>query len=252
MTISKVTPEEAKQYLKRFEGTVPLVIYPQSPYPRKCQPTFIESEINLEYGLYQIQNIEPNKQYKIIAGFEKARLEDFVNFDWLMGGGGIPDLFNKRLVDKMQKVCPNDFIALPVTLINLSDKVEPYQNNDFYVVNASNTIDAIDREKSKIHYYNAQVVMGRVKKKVYKEDPWQGHLIAFDSIGTGMIYHPKLAKELYPSKQFTFLTPEEDNYWHGEGFAANYNKDTWLDWLRTINTMTYPGSRLLKSADWGK
>ena len=65
---------------------------------------------------------------------------------------GPPCLFNKRLVDKMHKLCPNDFIALPVTLINLSDKLEAYENKDFYIINALNTIDAVDREKSFISY----------------------------------------------------------------------------------------------------
>lgn len=207
------TKTEMQEYLQRFIGTIPLIIAPRNPYPHKCRPIFVESEIDLEYGLYQIQNIQPNKQYKIIAGFKKAKLEDFIHFDWLMGGGGIPKLFNKRLVEKMQNICPNDFIALPVILINLSDKIAPYENKDFYVVNALNTIDAIDREKSVIDYaYEGD--KGRVIKRVYKEDPWQGHLIAFDDSIYSMIYHPKLAKELYPSKQFQFLTPEEDSYWH--------------------------------------
>lgn len=60
----------------------------------------------------------------------------------------MPDLFNKRLVEKMQKICPNDFIALPVTLINLSNKVEPYENKDFYIVNAVNTLDVLLIEKN--------------------------------------------------------------------------------------------------------
>jgi hypothetical protein len=206
------TKEQLQEYLQRFAGTVPLVIYPNGRYPHKCRPIFVESEINLRRGLYQIQNIQPNKQYKIIAGFKKAKLEDFIHFDWLMGGGGIPDLFNKRLIEKIQNICPNDFIALPVILVNSSDKVAPYENKDFYVVNALNTIDAIDREKSVIDIYPSG--RERVIKRVYKEDPWQGHLIAFDTSIIGMIYHPKLAKELYPSKQFQFLTPEEDSYWH--------------------------------------
>lgn len=203
---------EMQEYLQRFTGTVPLVIYPYDRYLHKCKPTFVESEIELEYGLNQIQNIQLNKQYKIIAGFKKAKLEDFIHFDWLMGGGGIPDLFNKRLVEKMQNICPNDFIALPVILINLSDKIASYENKDFYVVNALNTIDAIDRKKSVIDIYPSG--RERVIKRVYKEDPWQGHLIAFDTSINGMIYHPKLAQALYPSKQFQFLTPEEDSYWH--------------------------------------
>jgi hypothetical protein len=41
-----------------------------------------------------------------------------------------------------------------------------------------------------------------------------------------MIFHPRLAKELYPSKQFKFLTPEEDSFWMGGGYPDGHNKDT--------------------------
>ncbi|WP_341751168.1 hypothetical protein [Candidatus Tisiphia endosymbiont of Piscicola geometra] len=225
----RITKEQKQEYLQRFVGAVPLVIYPHDPYLHKCKPTFVESEIDLEYGLNQIQNIQLNKQYKIIAGFKKAKLEDFIHFDWLMGGGGIPDLFNKCLVKKMQNICPNDFIALPVILINLSDKIASYENKDFYVVNALNTIDAIDREKSVIRY-SFEGDKGRVIKRIYKEYPWQGHLIAFDtSIYNSMIYHPKLAKELYPSKQFQFLTPEEDSYLHNWREPDHEQNPKWKD-----------------------
>lgn len=244
MIDSKITQEEISKYLKRYEGTIPLVIYPPKIFPRKCEPTLIESDIELKSGLHQIQDIKSNKEYKILAGFEKSKLKDFINFDWLQGGYRMPDLFNKRLVDKMQNICPNDFIALPVTLINLSDKVETYKNTDFYVVNALNTIDAIDKEKSIIYTYSTGTE--RVEKKVYKEDPWQGHFIAFDRSTLGMIYHPELAKELYPSKQFQFITPEEDSHYIRGGFPDGYNKETWFNWLVAKNAMTYPKARVYK------
>lgn len=243
MTSSKMTQEVINKYLKRFEGTVPLVVYPQGLYLDKCRATFIESEIDLEYGHCQIRNIEPNKEYKIIAGFEKAKLDDFINYDWLLGGDRLPDLFNKFLIKKMQKICSNDFISLPVTLINLSDKVEPYKNKDFYVVNALNTLDAINREKSSIYTYSSGTE--NIEKRVYKENPWQGHSIAFNSSTLGMIYHPKLAKELYPSKQFHFLTPEEDSYWNLGGFPKGYDKNSYIEWMRIMNSMASPGKLLL-------
>ncbi len=64
----KKTKEELEQYERRFEGTVPLVIYPRSPYPKTCLPNLLESELKLRHGLYQIQNIELNKKYNILAG----------------------------------------------------------------------------------------------------------------------------------------------------------------------------------------
>jgi hypothetical protein len=244
MRHAKITKEEINKYLERFEGTVPLVTYTQQSYPNKCRTIKVETELNLEYGLSTIQNIQPGREYKIIGGFEKAKLEDFINFDWLTDWE-LPCLFNKRLVDKMNALCPNDFIALPVTLINLSDKVEPYENKDFCIVNALNTIDAVDRKKSFISYaYEGD--KGRVINAVYKKDPWQGHLIAFDDSIYKMIFHPKLARVLYPSKQFHFYTPDEDN---AVRFILpnGYDKESWSNWKSVVKAMAYPEKYVRKS-----
>jgi hypothetical protein len=207
----------------------------------KYQIHFVESDIDLESGLDPIQNIDQNKQYKIVAGFNKTKLEDVINHDWIDSSGKIPMLFNQRLVEKINKLCPNDFIALPVSIINLTDQVESYENRDFYIVNAINTLDAIDKERSVIDEYQ------RVKEGVYKENPWSEHLIAFESNIHGMIWHPSLAKELYPSKQFHFLTPEEDSFWRGWEYADGHNKETWYNWIYGVErTMAYPRKSLYR------
>ena len=61
-----------------------------------------------------------------------------------------------------------------------------------------------------------------------------------------MIWHPSLAKELYPSKQFAFLTPEEDSF-YGRGLPDYYNNDSWSHWIyRVEKTMAYPRKGLYK------
>jgi hypothetical protein len=247
MVIFKITQEEINQYLARFTEITPLVIYGSGKFPSKYQIDFVESDIDLEFGLSPIENIDPNKNYKIVAGFNKIKLEDFICRDSIDASGELPRLFNKRLVDKIQVICPNDFIALPVTIINLTNEVEPYQNNDFYIVNAINTLDAIDKEKSIIHHSYEGDPIPTVKKRIYKENPWQGHLIAFEKNISAMIWHPRLAKELYPSKQFEFLTPEEDSFWHGSGFLNGHNRETYSIWMNgVVKTMAYPKKSLYK------
>ncbi|HJD60685.1 MAG TPA: hypothetical protein LFW14_02605 [Rickettsia endosymbiont of Degeeriella rufa] len=59
-------------------------------------------------------------------------------------------------------------------------------------------------------------------------------MIAFDDSIYEMIWHPKLAKALYPSKQFQFFTPEEDSYWNHGGFPENYTKESWFEWLGVV------------------
>ena len=241
MAVFKPTQEEINQYLARFEGDIPLVISGRGLFTYKFQIHFVESEINLRSGLYQIHNLDPDKQYRIVAGFNKTKLEEFIDHDWISPSGKMPMLFNKRLVNKIQIICPNDFIALPVTIINLTDQVESYENRDFYIVNAINTLDVIDKDKSVIDEYK------RVEKRVYIDNPWNGHLLAFEKNIKEMIWHPSLAKVLYPSKRFHFLTPEEDSFYSLAGYPAGHNKETWSIWLKGVEkTMAYPRKSLFK------
>jgi len=240
MAVFTPTQEEINQYLARFEGDVPLVISGRGLFTYKYQIHFVESDIDLEYGMCPIENIDLNKQYKIVGGFDKTKLEEFIDHDWIGPSGKMPMLFNKRLVDRIKAMCSQDFIALPVTIINLTDQVEAYENRDFYIINAVNTLDAIDKEKSVIDEYE------RVKKRVYKDNLWNGHLLAFEKNIKRMIWHPSLAKELYPSKQFHFLTPEEDSFYH-RGLPEYYNNDSWSHWIyRVEKTMAYPRKALHK------
>ena len=65
-----------------------------------------------------------------------------------------------------------------------------------------------------------------------------------------MVWHPSLAKELYPSKQFKFLTPEEDSFWMGGGFPDGHNRETFSYWYNGIvKTMAYPRKSLYKFMD---
>jgi len=245
MGLFKPTQEEINQYLARFTGTVPLVIYGRGLFTYKFQIHFVESEINLRSGLYQIEDIDTNKQYKIVAGFNKTKLEDFINHDWINASGKIPMLFNKRLVEKINKICPNDFIALPVTIINITDQVEPYENRDFYIVNAVNTLDVIDDRKSTFGMWSDD--SKKPEKIVYLYNSWNGYLLAFEKNIKKMIWHPSLAKELYPSKQFCFLTPEEDSFYNLAGYPDSHNKETWSIWIKGVEeTMAYPRKSLYK------
>lgn len=246
MAVFKITQEEINQYLARFEGDIPLVISGRGLFRPKFQIRFVESEIDLEYGFDSIQDINPNKQYKIVAGFNEIKLEEFIDHDWISRCGKMPSLFNKRLVDKIQAICPKDFIALPVTIINLTDEVEPYENKDFYIVNPINTLDTIDQDESTFFIYKST---GRkiVEKRVYVDNPWNGHLIAFEKNTKDIIWHPSLAKELYPSKQFHFLTPEEDSFYSSAGYPEGHNKETFSYWMNGVEkTMSYPRKSLYK------
>ena len=245
MAVFKPTQEEINQYLARFKGNTPLVIYPRGLFRPTFQIKLAESDINLRSSLYPIKDIDANKQYKIVAGFNEIKLEEFIDHDWIDSGVQIPMLFNKRLVEKIKKICPNDFMALPVTIINITDQVESYENKDFYIVNAVNTLDVIDNEKSTFDTWADD--SKKPKKRAYIDNPWNGHFLAYEKNIRKTIWHPSLAKSLYPSKQFHFLTPEEDSFYHRAGYPDDHNKETWSIWLKGVEkTMAYPRKSLLK------
>ena len=52
MAVFKPTQEEINQYLARFEGDIPLFIYPRGLFTYKYQIHFVESNIDLRSGLY--------------------------------------------------------------------------------------------------------------------------------------------------------------------------------------------------------
>ena len=86
MAVFKPTQEEINQYLARFKGNTPLVIYPRGLFRPKFQIKLAESDINLRSSLYPIKDIDANKQYKIVAGFNEIKLEEFIDHDWIDSG----------------------------------------------------------------------------------------------------------------------------------------------------------------------
>ena len=241
--------------MKRFEDTEPLAITDTKIIYFKYTAELLESELYLEYGHRSIKNIEIDKEYKIVAGLE-LKLEKFVDHDLLVGGSELPNLFHRRVVNKMQEICPEDFIVLPVTITNLDDKVEAYENKDFYIVNALNTLDALDRDQSVIKYWSEKDE-GTTRRRVFKDNPWDGHYLAFCRPSLrGMIYHPKLARALYPNKYFDFATADEKNaYSYRELPRGMETNEMWLEWKKVMNVMKYPeryvSKALLRESNYG-
>jgi hypothetical protein len=111
------------------------------------------------------------------------------------------------VVDKLAAICPEDFQAFNVEIHNLDPNGEQFINKDFYLINILHRIDAIDREKAIIedwgdNYFN-------VKKKVFRDDGMQGHMLARDELTGSILFHPKLAAEFKKSKGVQFLSDAE-------------------------------------------
>ena len=195
--------------LEKFNGTKPLLEYPPDNYPRKLYINYIEADFNM--WTMHFQAIE--KSEKIIYGL-KGQPKDFIKYDFLQDlGGGEPGIIcvHKRMLDTMLQMCPNDFEHFNMTIKNLTNKQPAFENKDFYLINALHTIDALDEKKTEIEYWqNGRHLTHSIRGRwFFKENPWDGHMIARDRLSGRVVWHPKLAGEFRNSKGIEFLTDEE-------------------------------------------
>ena len=67
---------------------------------------------------------------------------------------GTYPIFNKRAISILEQMCPDDFQAFPITVINSpkKKKLEVFENHDYFAVNITNTVDAIDKDNSTLEY----------------------------------------------------------------------------------------------------
>lgn len=98
--------------------------------------------------------------------------------------GGHPPIVNQRVLHLLQKFCSDDFQFFQVTILSGNPKLPNFANHEYYLLNITHTIDAIDKETS--------VILNRfevrhIKKLVLKEDSLKDHHLA--RIET---YHPEI------------------------------------------------------------
>jgi len=119
-------------------------------------------------------------------------------------------LFHESALEKINKLCPNDIQAFNVTIINDPKLKKSFENKDYYVLNILNQIDALDEERSEIE--NVDLGTGRYYRRVgrgaFKNDSWNGHLIAEDRVSHRVLWHPRLARAFKTAKGIKFITAE--------------------------------------------
>ncbi|PCI36120.1 MAG: hypothetical protein COB50_05140 [Thiotrichales bacterium] len=111
-------------------------------------------------------------------------------------------IFNKRAVGVLEKICPDDFQAFPIKIINSPDKkkLEPFENNDYFIINITNTVDALDKENSNLKCYEDGSLYG-VENLVLKSDVMGGHHLSRDeTLHSKKLVSYELALELIKQK----------------------------------------------------
>lgn len=224
------------QYLKRFQGTKPLKLRSTDIYPDRLSPSDSTWDTENPYAIgsngYGPKKLE--REYKITAGFKKRKVkkEDIEELPYLETIFTTIDfLLHRNVIDIMQKICPDDFEIMPVTLYNLRKDTEYFEITDFYNINVLRCIDAIDQESSIMEWSDyGSISFSRIR---YKENPWDNGTVllkkennrdiykhfkmekscklAIDALTGAVIWHPDLAKEL-PTESYHWFITEKDQF----------------------------------------
>lgn len=88
------------------------------------------------------------KKYDLVFASE-VRPEVFTKFDCLPNNAtGMPPLVNQKVLDILNKFCPDDIQAFPATIIPELGAKHAFENHDYWVINIAKLVDAIDEKKT--------------------------------------------------------------------------------------------------------
>ncbi len=192
----------------RFKGEMPLMKF-YGGYPARCDIQYHEFAEPKEFDLweaYDAKKIELGDR-KIVFGI-KAKPEEFTTYDFLWCPDGPAFVVHNRVLEIFNRLCPDDFQALPMVIKNLNLKDEAFENKEFWLINplklraciAKKTITYDDMNVPDA--YNPQFVEGSMKDC----------LLCRDEELNDIFFHPSLAKHFIKSKGIKFYTAEEASY----------------------------------------
>jgi hypothetical protein len=120
-------------------------------------------------------------------------------YDRLPNDRGL-ELINKKVLDVLNQLCPGDFQAFPAIIVNEDDKMETFENHEYYVLNICNLAEGIDKDRSAIRY-DEETRISHIYKLILKPDRMEEHHIARlkEYNGEILISH-ELAKALKKTK----------------------------------------------------
>lgn len=126
----------------------------------------------------KIKTSQDPSTYDLIYNVEgsEARLK---KYDVLPNNGTAP-LVNKRTLSLLQELCPNDFQAFPAIIRGEGKDFESYDNHDYSIINIIVQKECIDKEKSKLTYFESGSI-DSIKKLVPNDAScMEGHHLVRD------------------------------------------------------------------------
>jgi len=106
------------------------------------------------------------KEYDLIFASESSP-EEFKKYDCL-SNNSTALLVNQKILDIFKDLCPNDIQEFPATIIPATSSLYIFENHDYWLINITKLVDAIDLKKSLLSFYEEMPeVVSRVKNLVF-------------------------------------------------------------------------------------
>lgn len=159
--------------------------------------------------------LQDPKKYDLIFHAE-VPMEKLLKFDTLPNNcSGRPPIVNQRVLDLLTKHCPNDFQAFPVTICNENPKLPDFENHDYFLLNLTNLVDAIDFKESKLTWDDDGDIDDLKTLRLKSNSMKSHHLARLKLYKIKVLVSPELV-ELFKKEKIKgvqFLKDEEAYFW---------------------------------------
>jgi len=106
----------------------------------------------------------------------EATEERLIAYDVLPNNTPAP-IVNQRVLNILTKYCSDDIQAFPVVIRNENPKLPDFENHDYFLINITRLVDAIDKRSSKLTYYDTENI-NSIKKLRLQENCLLGYSLA--------------------------------------------------------------------------
>jgi len=143
----------------------PYIWWNAENYPQKGHLKYNWREQETDDLIFMRARPVSKQEYNLV--FQCSLEEDkFLKFD-ILPNLSVAPIANKRVIDILFAICPNDFQAFPVTIVN-SPKLSAYENHDYFLINITQEVDSVDRELSYLDLGKDGIDIEYIKKLVFK------------------------------------------------------------------------------------
>ncbi len=135
------------------------------------------------------------KEYDLVFA-SKVKPEVFTKFDCLPNNThGSSPVVNKKVLDILNKICPDDIQAFPATIVPEPGLKYEFKNHDYWLINITSSTNIIDEGKTDFLYLSSSLG-GQpygAKRLVLKEKNGN-YLLRDKTLKTFMVASPSIAQ----------------------------------------------------------